>query len=382
MSAKEEKNIDEILPLSNRQSMLLLFGGWTIFGLFFTIQSFISNAYFGRYVSFERTLFPWLSIAYVWALLTPFVIKAAHRFPLEKKKLPTRIGIHFFVSIIISLLQLAVYTFVREWVMGDSPMSFLPSKAFDLLVAEFHFNILLYWILIGLYQAYIYYYRFRQHEKRSAQLEIEAAHLETSLAQSHLQVLKMQLQPHFLFNTLNTISGLVHEDARAADRMIARLSSLLRTSLDKIGVQEVPLKEEIDFLKKYLDIEQIRYGDRLNVQFSTPAETLDALVPYMVLQPLVENSVRYAVAPRLEGGRISIEAERIGESLYLKVCDNGQNIKDGEKPNIYERVGLSNTRARLNQLYGNDQQFHYEISATGEMAVALKIPFVISTNER
>ena len=176
-----------------------------------------------------------------------------------------------------------------------------------------------YWAIIGFWHATAYY---RVAQDRA----LKASRLETRLAEAQLQALQRQLHPHFLFNTLNAISALMHRDVEAADQMLARLSDLLRIALDQRGAQEVALKDELEFLEKYLEIEQTRFGDRLVVRYDVEAETLDAQVPNLILQPLVENSVRHAVAVRIEPGLIEIRARRVGTNLELSVHDNGPGL--------------------------------------------------------
>jgi LytS/YehU family sensor histidine kinase len=190
----------------------------------------------------------------------------------------------------------------------------------------------------------------------------------------------MQLHPHFLFNTLNTISELVHENAEAADKMIARLSGLLRISLETSGLQEITLKRELDFLQKYLDIQEIRFAERLTVDIKIAPETYDALVPGMFLQPLVENAILYAVAPREAGGRIEIVSERKNNKLRLKIEDDGQNLKPNEKIVFREGVGIKNTRERLERLYGDAQTLDFSASAGGGLIVKIEIPFTENSN--
>src|SRR5918993_4754638 len=182
------------------------------------------------------------------------------------------------------------------------------------------------------------------HEARPR--ELNAAQLETRLVEARLHTLQRQLQPHFLFNTLNTISALMHRNVDAADNMIARLSDLLRISLHNVGIQEVTLKEELDFLSKYLEIEQTRFRDRLTVVFDVQPGTLDALVPNLVLQPLVENAIKHGIGPRPSPGTITIRARLTGERLELIVQDNGVGMSTARLSDFNRGVGLSNTRAR------------------------------------
>jgi LytS/YehU family sensor histidine kinase len=183
----------------------------------------------------------------------------------------------------------------------------------------------------------------------------------------------MQLNPHFLFNTLHAISALVHKDVEAADRMIARLSDLLRYALESTDAQEVPLRQELGFLNRYLEIEQTRFGDRLTVRLDIAPETLDALVPNLVLQPLVENAIRHGIEPRAKPGRIDLRARRENGRLKLEVCDNGVGLPSGRIPE--EGVGLSNTRARLQQLYGEGHCFELGDAPGGGLMVSVELPF-------
>src|SRR6185369_4509061 len=187
--------------------------------------------------------------------------------------------------------------------------------------------------------------------------EIHAAALEAQLAQAQLQTLKMQLQPHFLFNTLNSISALNHEDPRAANRMIARLSELLRLTLENDGAQEVSLHQELDFLKRYLEIQQVRFGDRLKVHFDVAPETMDARVPNLLLQPLVENAIQHGLAPFSAPGEIHIHASRENGLLCLRIADSGPGLPASTPSGAPDGIGLANTRARLQQLYGDAHRF-------------------------
>ena len=185
---------------------------------------------------------------------------------------------------------------------------------------NFDWEMMTYWAIIGFWHATAYY---RVAQDRA----LKASRLETRLAEAQLQALQRQLHPHFLFNTLNAISALMHRDVEAADQMLARLSDLLRMALDQRGAQEVPLKDELEFLQKYLEIEQTRFGDRLQVRFDVEPETLDAQVPNLILQPLVENSVRHAVAVRIEPGlHRDPRAPRGRRTSSSSVHDNGPGL--------------------------------------------------------
>jgi len=187
----------------------------------------------------------------------------------------------------------------------------------------------------------------------------------------------MQLHPHFLFNTLHTISALIHRDANAADAMLARLSDLLRLTLDRVGTQQLQLKEELDFIEKYLEIEHTRFGDRLRVVFDVDPVVLDAAVPSLVLQPLVENALRHGIAPKVSGGRIDIVARRDSSGqLALVVRDDGYGVPHDELEALNEGVGVSNTRSRLALLYGDRYRFEFRTPSSGGLEVTVMIPLI------
>lgn len=285
-----------------------------------------------------------------------------------------RLAIHLLFGSLFSLLQLGVYTFVFQMLLGDAANPPFPFQAFkEIIVGEFHFNLLIYFALVGLYQAFDYYRRFREREKRAAQLELEAAQLETQLTRAQLDALKMQLHPHFLFNTLNTISVLMREDVEVANRMLLRLSELLRVALKNTSANEVTLRQELDFLRSYLEIEQTRFQDRLKIKIEAAPDTLKARVPNLILQPLVENAIRHAVAPRVGETKVEIRAARQNGHLRLSVSDNGEGIVEKSvKPN---GIGLTNTRARLEKLYGANQEFLLQTAVGGGFEVSITIPF-------
>jgi sensor histidine kinase YesM len=245
---------------------LLIFGGWTLFGFFFACQNIIYDAYFGRPMALGRTLISWLSCAYLWALLTPFVVGLAERSPLERKTIWRNMLVHLAISVLLSLFQLTMYVFVRQLLPGGLSETLSSWQSFQyLLISTSHENLLIYWALLGLAHATNYYRRFRERERRAAQLELESAQLETQLTRTQLDALKMQLHPHFLFNTLNSISVLMQEDVKAANQMLVRLSDLLRLALKNTDAQEVSLKQVLFFMSSYLEIEQKRFHDRLQV---------------------------------------------------------------------------------------------------------------------
>jgi LytS/YehU family sensor histidine kinase len=237
-------------------------------------------------------------------------------------------------------------------------------------MSQFHLDLLIYAATLGVSYAVSYYFRYREREFRATQLE-------SQLTQAQLQTLKMQLQPHFLFNTLNGIAGLVRDNRnKAAVNMIAGLSDLLRYTLENAGKQEVPLKEELAFLELYLDIQHMRFSDRLQIEMQIEPETLDALVPNLILQPLVENAIRHGTSRRAALGTVGVSARRDNGSLRIQIYDDGPGLQRDDGAKAVEGVGLSNTRARLAQLYGERQQFTLTERESGGVAATLVIPFI------
>jgi two-component system LytT family sensor kinase len=242
-----------------------------------------------------------------------------------------------------------------------------------MLLAQFHIQVATFWVILGIGAAFEYYGKYRERE-------LSASQLESRLAQAQLDVLRMQLQPHFLFNTLHTISAFMQEgEIDAADRMISRLSDLLRLALETAGAQEVPLRQEMDFLRRYLEIQQIRFQDQLRVTIDVPDDLLDAAVPSLLLQPLVENAIKHGVTPRAEGGEVSVRVARDDGDLHIAVRDDGPGLPaSSQHPpagSPGSGVGLANTRARLVQLYGDKHRFTVGNHPDGGALVELSLPF-------
>ncbi len=212
------------------------------------------------------------------------------------------------------------------------------------------------------------------YQRESQARAVKTANLEARLAEARLKTLEAELHPHFLFNTLHAISTLIHVEPDAADRMISRLSDLLRITFARSGAARVALQEELEFLQKYLEIEETRFQDRLSVSYDIDPDTLDAEVPRMILQPLVENAIKHGVAPRNAPGRIRIVAARDGESLRLEVCDNGVGLSGSARARLHGGVGLSNTRARLECLYGAGHDLLFLETGEG-LTVQMRFPF-------
>lgn len=347
----------------------LIFLGWTLIGLFFGSQLYLlSSLGFGMPMTWGRASVSGLADWYIWGALAPLVFWFSRCFRLGRGTWPAILLLHLASSLALALVQLLLTTALAELLesIGGKPFPFLTGLRFALAV-KFHWNVVIYWAILGLSHALAYYRESRERELRGSQLE-------SQLAQAQLQSLKAQLHPHFLFNTLNAISELIFEDPEGADRMITHLSELLRATLEASGDQEVPLRQELDFLERYLEIQKARFGDRLTTLLDVDPGVWDALVPNLVLQPLVENAIRYGTGPRSAPGRIEIHARPQDQMLCLRICDNGPGLPKGGASAVKEGVGLGNTRARLRQLYGAAQSLAFSNAPGGGLVVTLVLP--------
>ncbi|HVG18597.1 MAG TPA: histidine kinase [Blastocatellia bacterium] len=350
---------------------LVIFGAWTMVGLFMTSQDYLRHARNDRPVDVFKLLFLMeLPFAYLWALLTPVLLAFARRFRIERGRLLRNSLIHVSASLLLSVVTMAGISTVSNYLFVEpAARRFSLAGLLFSIYTYFDYYILIYWLILMISHAFDYYSRYREGELRASQLQAQ-------LAQAELQALKMQLHPHFLFNTLHSISALQLKDIGAANRMIARLGDFLRLTLDNSGAQEVSLQKELEFLKCYLEIERIRFQDRLTVNMEVEPQTLDARVPNLILQPIVENAIKHGISPRAAPGRIDIRARRENGLLRVQVEDNGRGIgaNGGGATIIKEGLGLSNTRARLEQLYGAGYRFDIHNVTEGGLRVTLEIP--------
>jgi two-component system LytT family sensor kinase len=342
--------------------LAFIWGVWTLVGLFFSSQVYVYFARTEKPVSVAWAIAWQMPAVYLFALSTPLVLWFARRYRIERANWRRRILIHLLAGTVISAVWAACHIVLDVYFRGHSnnfEVANMPRLMFANLLDK---ELLVYWIIVLSSHAVDYYQRYREGELRASQAQ--------------LQALKMQLQPHFLFNALHSISALVHKDPEAADRMIARLGDFLRLTLDTAAAQEVTLRQELEFLNCYLEIERIRFQDRLTTRLDVDPKALDCRVPNLLLQPVVENAIRHGVAPRSTPGRVEIRAERRGPVLRLQVRDNGAGLPTGDGASRVPKggVGLSNTRARLAQLYGAAYRFELENDPSGGAIVTIEIP--------
>jgi len=311
-----------------------------------------------------------LALWYVPALFMPAVVWAARRFPFDTGHKVRALLVHaagaltFAAACIVSLVGVRFMLFENggKWA-GATWAQFFQRIVFE----QLDWCLMVYAVIVGVSHAIAFYHESQQRKLRAAQLE-------TQVVEARLKTLEAELHPHFLFNTLHAISTLVHRDPDAADRMISRLSDLLRITFDRSGEAKVTLKEEAEFLQKYLDIEQTRFQDRLRVSVAIEPDALDGEVPRMILQPLVENAIKHGIAGRHGGDHVHISAGRVGERLWMQVRDNGGGLQVRTLKALRTGVGLSNTRARLDCLYGRLYRLEFS-DKDGGLSVLIDIPF-------
>lgn len=351
---------------------------WTLIAFFLLSQDAARTLYVQKSVPWRVLLTAWLTDSYLWALLAPIVWLLATRLPIDRRSWWRVLPIHLAVSAALAVAEKALFALVTPMLGLRLRPTMLGTFRF-VLPGDFHLNVALYWAVVGVQHAVSLYRRSQERETQAAQLQLRASELERQLVQSRLEALRMQLHPHFLFNTLNAIVVLVRQGKTAdADEMLTNLGDLLRQTLDEWENQEVTLRKEIDFLRLYLDIERVRFQDRLSVDMTIEPETLGAFVPCFLLQPLVENAIRHGVAKSAAASKVTLRARRRSSVLELQVADDGPGFaSDREHGN---GLGLSNTRARLQQLYGHEQSLVLDSPDGGGTVATVQVPFHLESD--
>jgi signal transduction histidine kinase len=341
-----------------------------------TVLSLVSSTLASQFArSLGRTEVPWTTLLvlncaywYLWALVTPAVVWLSQHFRFERGGLVRAFGVHLPSVFVFSFGHIAAMQGVLWWLAVSDGRAFAWwTQVQRAALQNIDWEMMTYWTIAGLSHAVLYYRESRDRAVRAAQLE-------TQLAAAQLKTLQQQLHPHFLFNTLHAISALMHRDVDAADRTLMRLSDLLRMTLENLGEPEVTLQAELDFLSKYLQIEQTRFADRLIVRFDIQPDTLDTRVPSLLLQPLVENAIKHGVARKAGPGHIDISARRDGDKLWIEVRDDGAGLSENALTALQKGIGVSTTRARLLHLFGADFRFEFHRLTEG-LAVVIAIPW-------
>jgi two-component system, LytTR family, sensor kinase len=347
---------------------LALLGLWTIPALISTAQSYFLLAAENQQQPIWRQLVVQLPLWWYWVLATPVIAWLLRRWPLDRGSRGVAVAVHLACAVTSALLHSALTTLLSRLMVKMPAGETMPPYStwlLGFLRSRFQFELLIYvLVLLGL-MAVTWYRRLRERD-------LAASRLEAQLSEAQLRALKMQLHPHFLFNTLHAISVLIRQNPAAAQRTVTLLGDLLRSTLATAGVQVVTLREELTFLRRYLEIEEIRFEDRLRVRFEIDPGVEECLVPNLILQPLVENAVRHAVEPSLAAGSVTVRGRADGEVLELSVLDDGPGIESSRSSG--NGIGLSTTRARLEGLYGEAGVLRLTPRDGGGLAVVVRIP--------
>jgi len=343
--------------------------GWSVIGCIFALPN-ISTAN-GWHMPLLGSLALWWS----WGLLAPLIVAVDLRLPFTETQLAKRIAAHLLLSLFFTSLLVYVLLADRA-LLGLGRWSALrdPQAFPNALRGMFLWSWLIYWVIVGAWQAYQYYRRYLSSELRRERLERQ-------FSEARLNALRMQLDPHFLFNALNTISSQLERDPRLAREMIEHLGDLLRLSLDSKDRQEVPLAEEMAFLAHYLAIQKIRFGDNLRIEISVAPDVKYASVPSLFVQPLVENAIRHGISRRASGGKITVSAVKLGDQLDVRVLDDGVGLPPGWNLDASSGLGLSVTRERIAGLHNGLSHFSVFNRAEGGTEVKILLPLKLPLDE-
>ena len=342
---------------------------WSVIGLIFALPNLSTGVGWKPLLS---SLAQW----WTWGLITPLIVALDRRLPFSGKQLAQRVLAHVVASVAFTAIFLYVFLAVRA-AFGIGKWEALRISEFfsRSQLGNFLWGCLIYWVIVGALQAYRYYERYLSSELRLERLE-------RSFSEARLNALRMQLDPHFLFNALNTISSHVERDPKLTRRMIEHLGDLLRMSLETKDRQEVPLAEEMAFLEHYLAIQRIRFGKQLKVEIDVAPEVKYASVPSLIIQPLVENAIRHGISRRSSGGTVWVTAQQVDSRLEIRVEDDGVGLPLGWTLEVSAGVGLAVTRDRIAGLYPNgDSQFAVHARKDGGTEVEILLPFRVVVEE-
>jgi two-component system, LytTR family, sensor kinase len=336
---------------------------WTILGCVFALPDLSAGT------DWRHALLLSLTLWWSWGIVTPLILWTDRQIPVSSKQLARRVLAHFLPSLLVTSVYVYLLGTIRA-AFGINEWNSVPTIRFllDALRGMFLWNWLIYWLILGAWQASRYYDHYIASELRLERME-------KNFSEARLNALRMQLDPHFLFNALNTISSQLERDPKLARRMIEHLGDLLRLSLASKDRQEVPLAEEIAFLEHYLAIQKIRFGDHLRFETQIAPEVKYASVPFLFVQPLVENAIRHGISRRASGGTVIVSAQRDGNRLDIRVLDDGVGLPAGWTLENSGGVGLSVTRQRVAALYPDRETgFAVNRRANGGTEVEISLP--------
>ena len=365
------------VPIQSRTIWISMFLFWTLIACTFPITDYIKSVvYVGKGFSVFGSLSESLPGFYLWFAFTPLIFWLAKKFGFGKDR---NWILNLVIHLVLSYLVVSVYLFLTSVYYVN--LMQVPGKTltlwerfFDRFYMTGHYHIIIYWAILAAGISFEYYKKYRQREIEASQLLLHSTKLESQLAKAQLDSLKMQLHPHFLFNTLHAVSALIDDDPKRARKVIARLGELLRSTLDIAEQQTIPLEQEIGLTKLYLEIEQERFGDKLNVKIDIKDSDFDCMVPTLILQPLIENAIKHGIKDAKKTAVIEIKASQTNKRINISVSDNGPGFPESDSIEIKDGIGLSNTKARLDQLYGKDHAFEISNSKTGGALIQIDIP--------
>jgi two-component system, LytTR family, sensor kinase len=335
---------------------------WTAIAVIFALPQLGQNSHP------QKVLLSALAQWWSWGILVPGILALDHILPFSAQRVVPRLITHLFMGPFVTIVYGYVAAALKA-LLGVGTWSRLSGETvITEAVREMFWGMLIYCLIVGVWEAYLYHQRYV-----SAELQMER--LQRNFSEARLNALRMQLDPHFLFNALNTVSSQVEREPKLARRMIEHLGDLLRLSLNSQGVHEISLTEELAFLEHYLAIQRIRFGDALKIEMRIDPDVKDALVPSLFIQPLVENAIRHGISKRARGGSIVVSAQRFEERLLIQVLDDGVGLPSGWSLDHHKGVGLSVTRERFAGLYpGNTSQFDVRRRSEGGTEVSILFP--------
>jgi signal transduction histidine kinase len=354
---------------------LIFIAGATLLGLLFAVQEWVSSRFWNYHVALSLLLSAWGAQYFIWGVLC-WILWWTMREQIYSAGLKKIVVLFFPLSILVSITEEMIWVLLFPRLpMGKPPMPFWQRLSFH-LDAEFIDSLVIFWSAFFLFKGIGYYLRFREKERMAQQLQSQLVH-------AQMRALRMQLNPHFLFNTMNSISSLMRSDVAAADLMLEQLSRLLRITLHRGDAQLIPLSDEMEFIEMYLAMQGRRFAGRVDQQVNVDPGVHDALVPAMILQPIVENAYAHGISRLSKNGLLSIEAESHGPLLRLAVTNNGVGIVADARKNG-NGVGLSNVRERLLMHYGVDHTFSMSQIDGDLVQVVMTLPlrFAASPNEQ
>ena len=361
--------------VADRRKVLWIAVCWSAGVFLFAIQWFIYDAARGDADPFRYYL--WWS-CYTWGILTPVVVYFAYRNPIKPSTWKRAVPMHLAASFVLVAAEISIEAMLGKLRQHHDLSAQEALRHY--FTRHTQVSLLTYWMLVGAVQLY------RMHNE-ARNRELQSSKLEAKLAATHLEMLRAQIHPHFLFNTLQAATMLIHEDPDGAEDILLRLSELLRVAVDKAHIQEISLDRELEVLDLYIGIQARRFGDRLRFEIAIDQDLRDCIVPALILQPLVENAIRHGIGMHKGRDTVSIRAFQEGESLHLEVRNLSSTLEDKPAQLSERGIGLANTRARLEQLYGNRQQFVLRnLEPTGvcaELSVPLRsAPFFVEESSR